>query len=70
MIERLDRCDDLALPPSLRTARAAHRRMIEEGLEFLGESYENFEHWRYVVECPSLRSQLMMRWPMESRSPE
>lgn len=70
VIERLDRCDDLALPSSLRTARAAHRRMIEEGLEFLGESYENFEHWRYVVECPSLRSQLMMRWPMAPRSPE
>ena len=32
--------------------------------DYLGEPYEAFEHWRYFVECPPLRSTLLVRRPL------
>lgn len=55
------------LPAALRSANVAYRRLLRRGLEHLGEAYEAFEHWRYVVECPPLRSALLLWRPMARR---
>lgn len=56
--------EKLDLPEPLRGANAGYRTLVSRALSFLGEPYENFEHWRYVVECPPLRSMLLVRRPM------
>ncbi len=63
-ISTFGRCDSLALPVSVQGAKVMHRMAVEEALEDLGETYESFEHWRYLVECPSMRSLMLLRWPM------
>lgn len=55
------------LPAALRSANAAYRSLLRRGLEHLGETYEAFEHWRYFVECPPLRSGLLLWRPMAQR---
>lgn len=55
------------LPAPLRSASVAYRRLLRRGLEHLGETYEAFEHWRYFVECPPLRSGLILWRPMAQR---
>ncbi|MGA1394143.1 MAG: hypothetical protein ACO38W_13410 [Phycisphaerales bacterium] len=54
----------LDLPEPLRSANADDRTLVSEALRFLGEPYEAFEHWRYAVECPPMRSMLLVRRPM------
>jgi hypothetical protein len=54
----------LDLPEPLRRANAGYRTLVSEALRFLGEPYEAFEHWRYAVECPPMRSMLLVRRPM------
>jgi hypothetical protein len=66
-ISAFDRCSGLQLPDALRSANAAYRAMLEEGLGFLGETYGAFEHWRYAVECPPMRSMLLVRRPLAMR---
>jgi hypothetical protein len=67
-ITSFGRCADPRLPDPLRSAGAAYRTMLQKGFDFLGEPSEAFEHWRYFVECPPMRSMLLFRRPLAERS--
>ena len=68
VISTFGRSDDLRLPDPVRSAGPAYRAMLRKGFDFLGEPYEAFEHWRYFVECPPMRSMLLFRRPLAERS--
>ena len=63
-----ERCPSTTLPEVLRSATPTYRGLLQKAFDFLGEPYEAFEHWRYLVECPPMRSTLLVRRPLAERS--
>lgn len=68
VISTFDRCDSPTLPSPLGSANPTYRALLRRGLDAVGCRYEDFEHWRYFVECPPMRSYLLIRRPLAPRS--
>lgn len=67
VIDSFRRCRSATLPEELRSATPTYRGLLQKAFDFLGEPYEAFEHWRYVVECPPMRSMVLVRRPLAER---
>ena len=64
VLSTFERCESPTLPPPLGSTNPTYRALLRRGLDAVGARYEDFEHWRYFVECPPMRSYLLVRRPL------